>query len=154
MTWTYTPPASGRFPDPVSELRFLLQDTVQRRFSPSDEELQYLIQQDQNPNEPDLYMVASWAAEGMADWFAGTGGGISKTVGNTSLNRPGYGGEGERYASMALRLRRRSPRGGTLTGMGLVGGGDGVSRPRQFWIGMFDNQGGGSGMEQAVNRAR
>lgn len=134
MTYTYNPPAGTEFATDVDYVRFLIGDTKgEQPWSLQDEEIQFLL----GIEDGDQYLAAALAAEQIGGSYSGSGA-VSKTVGNTSINRT-YSGEADRWNAKAawLRDRRRTLQASSGgAGMGLV---DGGSSERIFSIGMLDN---------------
>lgn len=125
MTWSYSgDPASS----PKDWIRFRLGEKVQTPQSLSDEELLYLLAQ--NDNVP--YMAASKAAEIMSAAHAATSV-TSKQVGSLRLSY-GYAETASRYARLAKELAGGETAG--LLGMISTDTSDGY-----FEIGMMDADG-------------
>lgn len=136
MTWNYTLPTAGAWADQVSQLRFLVRDTVQRPQSLSDEEVQLLIAEWQAAHQGvdlDVYEVASQLADAMADSYSSAAA-VTKKVGDTSLTRS-YSGESDRYRALARRLASKAQRP-RMHGIGLASQ---PALPGQFGIGIMDN---------------
>lgn len=137
MAYTYTEPVNGVFADPVSEVRFLLGDTVPAApFSLSDAEIQYLLDK---PNA-NTHTAASDAAYQMGTRYIKQSATTSKTVGNLSLS-VNYGELGKQYYALATSLRA-----GGDTGLSAAPAYDTDYCEPQFRLGQFDYPGTSHGL--------
>jgi hypothetical protein len=146
MTWTYAPPAGDpvEFPSLKDQIRFLLGDTKQQAWSPSDEDIAgtTLLWNDANPEFPnDPYGIAATIAVAIRDWISLEGmTATTKKVGNSVLTKAfkdnRYAAWGRLVSRLAGSAKAAVP-GATMTGFGLAAGAQ--TPDRLFVLGQFDN---------------
>lgn len=125
MTWTYSgDPASS----PLDEVRFLLGDTAQTVQSLSDQEINWLLAQQDPAN---TYWAAADAAEMLSTKYVRLSGTMKK-VGDLELQTD-YAAQAAGYKALAQKLLR----GRTEFSIGAPVMGD--TTCRQFSIGMMDD---------------
>ena len=133
MAYTYTEPASGVFASAVSEVRFLLGDTVPASpFSLTDAQIEYLIAQ----RSDNRRAAAADAAFKMSNIYTSYSSTTAKSVGNLSLSKS-YGDAADRYRGLSAELRR-SVDLGSNNAPGLIQYDTDTVTP-QFYLGQFDN---------------
>lgn len=147
MTWTYEQPVEDGWPDPIHEVRYLIGDLAETKYSPSDEVLSMYVKRWENAHPdadaPNVYYVAAQAAEHMSQGLAGAVTAVSSSDGTGSVSRT-YAGEAGRLSKLAEWLwgMAGEPREGGMSGFGRV------TRdvpPRQFALGHLDAPGTGLG---------
>lgn len=130
MTFTYeTPPATPR-----DEVRFWSTDTVERPYSVTDEEIEYLLQE----YDGNVKLVASVVADRIADYWSTE---KSAVGGNKKVGPFDVGQRDGTDLASAWRARAARLRAGSPSGIPIFTGGDlftGDAEP-EFGVGMMDN---------------
>lgn len=156
MTWTYDEPVEDGWANPIHEVRYLLGDTNETKFSPSDEVLGMLSARWKaaypDDGELDLFYVAAVAAEGMSLGYAGAVSAVSASDGSGSVSRT-YVGEASRLSNLTdwLWKQSRTPRPGDIQGLGRA---TKATPERQFGIGHMDTPGTTGGTPVWLERLR
>jgi hypothetical protein len=127
VTWSYSGNPSA---SPLDAVRFLSTDTDESHQRVSDEEIAFLLTQ----NNGDAYLAAADVAEQLAGVASGKAV-TRKEVGDLKLEYA-YAAAATNYTSLAARLRARASR--LAPPVPIAGG---INRPPIFFIGMMDSPG-------------
>lgn len=133
MTFTYTTPPQN----PKDEVRFWSTDTVQKPYSVSDEDIEYLLSAE--VLDGNVMQAAAVVADRIANWWSSssTATGSDVKIGPFSVGSERSGSDLEAsWRSLAARLRA----GGNGDGVLIMSGGlfTGSGEP-EFSVGMQDN---------------
>lgn len=126
MSWTY---GGNPGAEPRDKVRWLLGDKTQTSTSPTDEELEWLLEEE-NGNE---YLAAAEAADSIAATLTGMAA-TSKKIGDLSLAYD-YEGTGARWRALGERLRAKVAK----PVIGIPVASAAAFTPTLFSIGMDDN---------------
>lgn len=131
MTWSYTsPPANDK-----DRVRFYSGDTVQRPYSVSDEDINFLLTE----LDGNVLEAAAVVCDRIADYWA-----VSETASGAALSVGPFSTETRSGAELeaAWRARAARLRSGSASGVPVIGDGTGVftgDADPEFSLGMMDN---------------